>query len=208
MLVRGCSAFAYCYLLRPNRLSRRIGLARADPAPYLARLWPHFWMGYLSLALSFLHATQANAAEGENKSGRDFGSDDRMVSSARRSRRRNRLERRPRQVFPKNSFLDHDRLRRRANEPPVAQRFLAFFCSRCWDRTDDGLERLPCRRPTVFSLRMPIASAGSALMTAPVGLAKFMIEMVPGGQWPVRSAPMRHAKLVHKIDETGAEVNS
>jgi hypothetical protein len=45
--------------LRPNRLSRRIGLAQANPAPYLARLWPHFWMGHLSLALSLLHASLA-----------------------------------------------------------------------------------------------------------------------------------------------------
>jgi hypothetical protein len=60
----------------------------------------------------------------------------------------------------------------------------------------------------VFSLRMPTANQRSTPMTAPVGLTKFMIEMVPGGPWPKRTAPMRYAKLVHKIDETGAAVNS
>lgn len=47
------------YLLRPSQLSRRIGLAQGNPARYLPRLWPHFWTGYLSLALSFVHASLA-----------------------------------------------------------------------------------------------------------------------------------------------------
>ena len=44
------------YGLRRNRLSRGLGLSQAPVAPYLRRLWPHFWLGYLILALSTLHA--------------------------------------------------------------------------------------------------------------------------------------------------------
>jgi hypothetical protein len=44
------------YLLRRNRLSRGLGLAQEHAAPYLRRLWPHFWVGYLVLGLSTLHA--------------------------------------------------------------------------------------------------------------------------------------------------------
>jgi hypothetical protein len=47
------------YLLRRNWRSRRIGRSQANPAPYRVRLWPHFWMGYLLLALSSLHASLA-----------------------------------------------------------------------------------------------------------------------------------------------------
>ena len=43
------------YLLRGNRL-RRIGLAPERAVPYLRRLWPHFWTGYVILGLSTLHA--------------------------------------------------------------------------------------------------------------------------------------------------------
>jgi hypothetical protein len=44
------------YGLRRNRLSRGLGLAQERTKPYLYRLWPHFWMGYLILALSTVHA--------------------------------------------------------------------------------------------------------------------------------------------------------
>src|SRR5215467_1026463 len=44
------------YLLRR---SRRIGLARPNPAPHLPRLWPHFWMGHAILVLAFVHASLA-----------------------------------------------------------------------------------------------------------------------------------------------------
>jgi hypothetical protein len=50
------------YLLRRNRLSRGLGLAREHAVPYLRRLWPHFWVGYLILALSFVHAGTAMRA--------------------------------------------------------------------------------------------------------------------------------------------------
>jgi hypothetical protein len=49
-------AIALPYLLRRNRLSRGLGLAQEHAAPYLRRLWPHFWAGYGILALSTLHA--------------------------------------------------------------------------------------------------------------------------------------------------------
>src|SRR5215469_6407267 len=44
------------YLLRRNRLTR------ANPAPHLPRLWPHFWMGYSILALALVHASLAMPA--------------------------------------------------------------------------------------------------------------------------------------------------
>ena len=44
------------YLLRRNRLSRELGLAQAHAVPYLRRLWPHFWLGYVILALSAVHS--------------------------------------------------------------------------------------------------------------------------------------------------------
>ena len=50
------AVIALPYLLRRNRLSRGLGLAQEHAAPYLRRLWPHFWVGYLILALSLVHA--------------------------------------------------------------------------------------------------------------------------------------------------------
>ena len=47
------------YPLRRNRLRRGIGRAPTNAAPYLLRLWPHFWMGYLLLVLSFVPASVA-----------------------------------------------------------------------------------------------------------------------------------------------------
>ena len=44
------------YGLRRNRLSRGLGLAQEHARPYLRRLWPHFWLGYVILALSTVHA--------------------------------------------------------------------------------------------------------------------------------------------------------
>jgi hypothetical protein len=52
------------YLLRRNRLSRGLGLAQEHAAPYLRRLWPHFWAGYLILALSMVHAGSVSGAMG------------------------------------------------------------------------------------------------------------------------------------------------
>lgn len=52
------------YVLRRNRLSRGLGLAQEHAAPYLRRLWPHFWVGYAVLALSTLHAGTVMGAMG------------------------------------------------------------------------------------------------------------------------------------------------
>jgi hypothetical protein len=49
-------AIALPYLLRRNRLTRGLGLAQEHATPYLRRLWPHFWIGYVILALSTVHA--------------------------------------------------------------------------------------------------------------------------------------------------------
>ena len=44
------------YLYRRNRLSLWLGsAARAASAPYLKRLWPHYWLGYLLLVLGAIH---------------------------------------------------------------------------------------------------------------------------------------------------------
>jgi hypothetical protein len=44
------------YLLRPTRVSQALGFAPRHDLPYLRRMWPHYWTGYLSLGLSFYHA--------------------------------------------------------------------------------------------------------------------------------------------------------
>jgi hypothetical protein len=44
------------YALRRGRLSRGLGLGQEHATPYMRRLWPHFWVGYVILALSTLHA--------------------------------------------------------------------------------------------------------------------------------------------------------
>ena len=44
------------YLLRPNWLSVKLGLAVGFVAPYLKRMWVHYWLGYLVVGLSFVHA--------------------------------------------------------------------------------------------------------------------------------------------------------
>ncbi len=57
-------AIALPYLLRRNRLSRGLGLAQDHAAPYLRRLWPHFSIGYVILALSTVHAATVMGAMG------------------------------------------------------------------------------------------------------------------------------------------------
>jgi hypothetical protein len=44
------------YLLRRTHLSERLGLAPDRERPYLQRMWPHYWAGYLLAALAFGHA--------------------------------------------------------------------------------------------------------------------------------------------------------
>jgi len=44
------------YLLRSGRLSQALGFGPSRDVPYLRRMWPHYWTGYLALGLSFYHA--------------------------------------------------------------------------------------------------------------------------------------------------------
>jgi len=44
------------YLLRGTRLREGLGLASNQERPYLLRMWPHYWAGYLLAALAFAHA--------------------------------------------------------------------------------------------------------------------------------------------------------
>jgi hypothetical protein len=44
------------YLLRRTRLSESLGIAEGYSGPYLQRMWPHYWTGYLLLTLSIAHA--------------------------------------------------------------------------------------------------------------------------------------------------------
>jgi hypothetical protein len=55
------------YLLRRNRFSRSLGLAQEHAAPYLRRLWPHFWVGYAILALTVVHMGSVMGAMGRAK---------------------------------------------------------------------------------------------------------------------------------------------
>ena len=53
-------AIALPYALRRGRFNR--GVEKSRKAPYLRRLWPHFWAGYLILALTVLHVGAAMGA--------------------------------------------------------------------------------------------------------------------------------------------------
>jgi len=44
------------YLLRRTQLSQRMGIAQDQEKPYLQRMWPHYWAGYLLAALAMAHA--------------------------------------------------------------------------------------------------------------------------------------------------------
>ena len=45
------------YLLRRNRLSLWLGSAKIGTGtPYLRRMWPHYWLGYVLLLLSLIHS--------------------------------------------------------------------------------------------------------------------------------------------------------
>ena len=43
------------YLLRRTRLSQVFGLAAGHSAPYLHRMWPHYWCGYALVFFSLVH---------------------------------------------------------------------------------------------------------------------------------------------------------
>ena len=61
------------YLLRRNRLSLWLGTAKIGTGtPYLRRMWPHYWLGYVLLLLSLIHSVvpmQAVDLRGMNMSG-------------------------------------------------------------------------------------------------------------------------------------------
>ena len=58
------------YFLRRNRMSVWLGSVKiAAGAPYLKRMWPHYWLGYLLLLLSVIHTVvpiQARQLRGLN----------------------------------------------------------------------------------------------------------------------------------------------
>ncbi len=45
------------YLLRPTAISRASGFDLVSTRPYLARMWPHYWIGYAVAGLSTVHAS-------------------------------------------------------------------------------------------------------------------------------------------------------
>jgi hypothetical protein len=52
------------HLLRRHQLSRGLGVAPGQAAPYLRRLWPHFWVGYAILGLTVVHVGTVMGALG------------------------------------------------------------------------------------------------------------------------------------------------
>jgi hypothetical protein len=44
------------YLMRRTQLSGSVGIPQEHRRPYLQRMWPHYWAGYLLLGLVFFHA--------------------------------------------------------------------------------------------------------------------------------------------------------
>src|SRR5260370_38938350 len=61
------------YLLRRNRMSVWLGSVKISAGtPYLKRMWPHYWLGYLLLLLSVIHTVvpiQARQLRGLNALG-------------------------------------------------------------------------------------------------------------------------------------------
>jgi hypothetical protein len=57
------------YLLRRNRMSLLGSVEIGAGTPYLKRMWPHYWLGYLLLLLSLIHTVvpiQAGRLHGPN----------------------------------------------------------------------------------------------------------------------------------------------
>jgi hypothetical protein len=52
------------YLLRRTLLSERLDIAQNQAKPYLQRMWPHYWAGYLLAALALAHAWIPMSAAG------------------------------------------------------------------------------------------------------------------------------------------------
>jgi len=62
-------------LVRPTALSRGLGLIFPDAKPYLLRLRPHYWLGYLIAALALAHglaAITSGLSRGVDQLGLDF----------------------------------------------------------------------------------------------------------------------------------------
>jgi hypothetical protein len=61
------------YLLRRNRMNVWLGSVKIRAGtPYLRRMWPHYWLGYLLLLLSVVHTVipiQAGGLRGVNALG-------------------------------------------------------------------------------------------------------------------------------------------
>jgi hypothetical protein len=61
------------YFLRRNRMSVWLGSVKiASGTPYLKRMWPHYWLGYLLLLFSVVHTVvpiQARELRGLNALG-------------------------------------------------------------------------------------------------------------------------------------------
>lgn len=50
------------YLLRRSPLSQLLSIFAGHAQPYLQRMWPHYWVGYLLLSLSLAHGWTAMSA--------------------------------------------------------------------------------------------------------------------------------------------------
>jgi len=60
------------YVYRRGWLSRWMRVEQFFQQPYLARMWPHYWLGYLLLALSVLHSVlpmRPGGLRGQNMTG-------------------------------------------------------------------------------------------------------------------------------------------
>jgi hypothetical protein len=50
------------YLIRRVSLFQPPALSQIPPSTYLERMWPHYWLGYVLVALSLVHAFAVMAA--------------------------------------------------------------------------------------------------------------------------------------------------
>lgn len=60
------------YVYRRGWLSRWLRVQQFFKRPYLTRLWPHYWLGYLLIALSLLHTAlpmRPGGLRGQNLTG-------------------------------------------------------------------------------------------------------------------------------------------
>jgi hypothetical protein len=62
LVVLAATTIALPFLLRRNSLSVALGLVDTDGTPYLLRMWPHYWLGYLIMGITLAHALVPMAA--------------------------------------------------------------------------------------------------------------------------------------------------